>query len=61
VASLHKYFVKDGAQNLTTHQTWPLTHADGAKLGELTARLHFDFGGPFLICEWPKSPGAGRA
>ena len=43
MASLHEYFVKDGAQNLTTHQTWPLTNAEGSKLGDITARLHFDF------------------
>jgi hypothetical protein len=43
MATLYEYFVKDGAQNLTTHQTWPLTNADGTKLGEVTARLHLDF------------------
>lgn len=43
MASLHEYFVKDGAQNLTTHQTWPLTNAKGDNLGELTVRLHCDF------------------
>ncbi len=43
MASLHEYFVKDGAQNLTTHQTWPLMDAHGGKLGELIARLHLDF------------------
>jgi hypothetical protein len=43
MASLHEYFVKDGAQNLTHQQTWPLTNADGVKVGELTARLHLDF------------------
>lgn len=43
MASLHEYFVKDGAQSLTTHQTWQLTNAEGVKLGEVTARLHLDF------------------
>lgn len=43
MASLHEYFVKDGAQNLTTHKTCPLTNAEGVKLGELTVRLHLDF------------------
>jgi hypothetical protein len=43
MASLHEYFVKDGAQNLTTHETWTLSSALGAALGELTARLHLDF------------------
>ena len=43
MATLHEYFVKDGAQNLTSHQTWPLTNAEGTKLGALTARLHMDF------------------
>jgi hypothetical protein len=43
MASLHEYFVKDGAQNLTTQQTWQFANAEGVKLGEVTARLHFDF------------------
>ncbi len=43
MASLYEYFVKDGTQNLTTHQTWPLTNSEGVTLGELTARLHLDF------------------
>ncbi len=43
MASLHEYFAKDGAQNLTTHQTWTLSNAEGVALGELTARLHLDF------------------
>ena len=43
MASLHEYFVKDGAQNLTTHETWSLADANGTKLGDLTARLHLDF------------------
>ena len=43
MASLREYFVKDGAQNLTMRQTWPLANAEGVKLGELTARLHLDF------------------
>ena len=43
MASLHEYFVKDGAQNMTTHQMWSMTNAEDAQLGELTARLHLDF------------------
>jgi TIR domain len=43
MASLQEYFVKDGAQNLTTHQEWPLTDSDGVRFGTATARLHFDF------------------
>jgi hypothetical protein len=43
VATLHEYFVKDGSQNLTSHESWTLQGTDNAKLGELTARLHFDF------------------
>jgi TIR domain len=43
MATLHEYFVKDGAQNLTHQQTWLLTNAYGEKLGELIARLHLDF------------------
>lgn len=43
MATLHEYFVKDGARNMTTHQLCPLTNADGTKLGEITIRLHFDF------------------
>lgn len=43
MATLREYFVKDGASNLTSHLECPITDANGAKLGELTARLHLDF------------------
>lgn len=43
MATLYEYFVKDGASNLTTHQSLAIADADGAKLGELVARLHLDF------------------
>ena len=43
MATLHEYFVKDGAENLTTHQVWHLNDKDGTNLGEVTARLHLDF------------------
>jgi hypothetical protein len=44
MATLYEYFVKDGAQNLTLHQTFPMTdRATGSKNGEFTARLHLDF------------------
>lgn len=44
MATLREYFTKDGASNLTTHQDWPMENLEtGEKLGDLTARLHFDF------------------
>src|SRR5215470_12346095 len=44
MATLREYFIKDGEQNLTTHQTWELKdQRTGAKSGEIIARLHFDF------------------
>jgi len=44
MATLYEYFVKDGAKNLTMHQTVPLTDkATSSKHGEITARLHLDF------------------
>jgi TIR domain len=44
MATLFEYFTKDGAANLTTHQTWPFTNKiTGEKVGEIIARLHFDF------------------
>ena len=62
MASVHEYFVKDGAQNLTTHQTWEMKGAQGEKFGEFIARLHLDFEAnakytlisPFRIC--PRLP-----
>jgi hypothetical protein len=42
MASLHEYFVKDGAQNLTTQMMWSMADG-GLKLGEVTARLHMNF------------------
>jgi hypothetical protein len=43
MASLHEYFVKDGAQNLTIDRRWTFSNTDGVSLGELTGRLHLDF------------------
>jgi hypothetical protein len=43
MAALHEYFVKDGAANLTTHKTLAIADRAGSKLGEIVARLHFDF------------------
>ena len=44
MATLREYFAKDGAQNLTTHQTWDVKNIQtGEKYGEIIARLHFDF------------------
>jgi hypothetical protein len=62
MASLHEYFVKDGAQNLTTQQTWLLTNVEGVNVGELTARLHLDFDAnakyiSFFIPEMPDVAG----
>lgn len=59
MASLHEYFIKDGTQNLTSHETWNVGNADGSKLGELTARLHLDFDAnatyiSFFIPEMPE-------
>lgn len=59
MASLLEYFVKDGQSNLTVHEVWPLTHADGRKVGEITARLHYDFDAhakyiSFFIPEMPE-------
>jgi hypothetical protein len=59
MASLNEYFVKDGARNLTVHQTWPLTSAEGVKLGEVTVRLHLDFeaGAKYISFLIPEMPG----
>jgi hypothetical protein len=43
MATLREYFIKDGSDNMTTHKPWELHDASGAKLGEVTARLHLDF------------------
>jgi hypothetical protein len=44
MATLHEYFVKDGAQNLTCDEKWQMENKEtGEKLGEITARIHFDF------------------
>jgi hypothetical protein len=44
MATLHEYFVKDGAQNLTIDEKWSATNQlTGKILGEITARLHLDF------------------
>ena len=44
MASLNEYFIKDGAQNLTLRETWPISNGEtGHVYGEITARLHFDF------------------
>src|SRR3984957_8885132 len=44
MATLHEYFVKDGIQNLTCNEQWEMRNKDtGEKLGETTARVHFDF------------------
>jgi len=44
MATLREYFAKDGAQNLTTSETWGVTNqVTGEKYGEVVARLHFDF------------------
>jgi hypothetical protein len=43
MASLHEYFVRDGAQNLSQQRISALTDRDGSKLGDITARLYMDF------------------
>ncbi len=43
MATLYEYFIRDGAQKLTTQEVWSLAGASGKKLGDLTARLHSDF------------------
>jgi hypothetical protein len=44
MATLREYFLKDGAANLTTQETWVVQNNEtGEKIGEVVARLHFDF------------------
>ncbi|MGE0499905.1 MAG: toll/interleukin-1 receptor domain-containing protein [Rhizobiaceae bacterium] len=44
MASLYEYFVKDGSRNLATHETWSLIDGkNGAELGKVIAKLHYDF------------------
>jgi hypothetical protein len=44
MATLREYFAKDGAQNLTTQETWEVKNQEtGEKYGEIIARLHFAF------------------
>src|ERR1700730_15834118 len=43
MASLREFFVKDGSQNLTVHEMWTITEQDGSAIGEVVARLHYDF------------------
>lgn len=44
MATLKEYFTKDGAANLTMHETWPIKNSEtGQVYGEITARIHFDF------------------
>ena len=38
-----EYFVKDGSDNLTTQQEWPIGDQAGTEFGKITARLHLDF------------------
>jgi hypothetical protein len=58
MATLHEYFVKDGWNNFTFDKAWPVKNAEGAQLGEMTARLHIDFAAnakyvSFFIPEMP--------
>jgi len=60
MATLHEYFVKDGAQNLTMHQTWPMAdQLTGKTLGEVIVRLHFDFDAfaKYISFYFPDMPG----
>jgi len=43
LATLHEYFVKDGSQNLTVHENWKINQSEKSPIGEIVARLHFDF------------------
>jgi hypothetical protein len=43
MATLKEYFIKNGARNLTLDEKWPLGDNTGNVLGEITARIHFDF------------------
>jgi hypothetical protein len=44
MATLKEYFTKDGATNLTVHETWPIADREtGQMYGEVIARIHFDF------------------
>jgi hypothetical protein len=43
MASLHEYFVKDGASNLTIHESWDIKDVDGSCIVRAVARLHLDF------------------
>jgi hypothetical protein len=62
MASLYEYFAKDGAQNLTTHKSCPLTK-DGTTLGEVIARLHLDFdaNAKYISFFIPDMPGVACA
>jgi hypothetical protein len=59
MASLYEYFIKDGAQDLTTHQTFLLSDVGGAQLGEVTARLHWNFAAnaTYISFYIPEMPG----
>jgi hypothetical protein len=43
MATLHEYFVKDGADNLTLHKTFEIKNEDGSIALQPIARLHYDF------------------
>jgi len=59
MATLREYFAKDGEANLTLHQYWPLNDVAGAELGQVTARLHYDFDARALYVSFylPDMPG----
>jgi hypothetical protein len=44
MATLHEYFIQDAAKGFTIAQeTWTLGDTQGGKLGEVIARLHYNF------------------
>jgi hypothetical protein len=59
MATLHEYFVKDGSDNLTTQQEWPIGDQAGTEFGKITARLHLDFNAnaKYISFYFPDIPG----
>lgn len=44
MGALRDIFVKDGSTGVITERTWSITNdANGEKVGEVIARLHYDF------------------
>jgi hypothetical protein len=43
MATLYEYFLKEGSRDLTSHQNWPVGKPGAVPIGEIVARLHWDF------------------